>query len=97
VTKLVEFRAEDALRADISAATVVTLYMLPWFNERMKPNFQKMLKPGTRIVSHDFGIEGWQPDKMLKLPGYELKPADTNTSTHFTCGASPNRPELIQF
>jgi cyclopropane fatty-acyl-phospholipid synthase-like methyltransferase len=74
VSKLVEFRAEDALKADISAATVVTLYMLPWFNEQMKPNFQKMLKPGTRIVAHDFGIEGWQPDKMLKLPGYELKP-----------------------
>ena len=74
VSKLVEFRAEDALKADISAATVVTLYMLPWFNERMKPNFQKMLKPGARIVAHDFGIEGWQPDKMLKLPGYELKP-----------------------
>ena len=74
VSKLVEFRAEDALKADISTATVVTLYMLPWFNERMKPNFQKMLKPGTRIVAHDFGIEGWQPDKMLKLPGYELKP-----------------------
>jgi len=74
VSKLVEFRAEDALKADISTATVVTLYMLPWFNERMKPNFQKMLKPGARIVAHDFGIEGWQPDKMLKPPGYELKP-----------------------
>ena len=74
VSDLVEFRNEDALKADISAATVVTLYMLPWFNEQMKPNFQKMLKPGTRIVAHDFGIEGWQPDKMLKLPGYELKP-----------------------
>jgi predicted RNA methylase len=45
VSKLVEFRAEDALKADISAATVVTLYMLPWFNQRMKPNFQKMLSP----------------------------------------------------
>lgn len=51
VSKLVEFRAEDALKADISAATVVTLYMLPWFNERMKPNFQKMLKPGARVVA----------------------------------------------
>jgi len=33
----------------------------------------------------------------VKLSGYEFKPADTNTSTHFTCGASRNRPEIIQF
>ena len=41
VSQLVEFRAEDALKANISKATVVTLYMLPWFNEAMKPSFQK--------------------------------------------------------
>jgi len=74
VAHLVEFRAEDALKADISQATVVTLYMLPWFNEAMKPSFKKFLKPGTRIVAHDFGIEGWPPDRTVKLPGYELKP-----------------------
>jgi len=74
VSHLVQFRSEDALNADISAATVVTLYMLPWFNEKMKPNFQKMLKPGARIVAHDFGIEGWQPDVTVKLPDFETKP-----------------------
>jgi cyclopropane fatty-acyl-phospholipid synthase-like methyltransferase len=74
VSHLVEFRAEDALKADISAATVVTLYMLPWFNEAMKPNFKKMLKPGARIVAHDFGIEGWEPDKSEKLPKIEIMP-----------------------
>jgi cyclopropane fatty-acyl-phospholipid synthase-like methyltransferase len=73
VGHLVEFRNEDALKTDISRATVVTLYMLPWFNEAMKPNFKKMLKPGTRIVAHDFGIEGWEPNKTEKLPGFELK------------------------
>jgi precorrin-6B methylase 2 len=73
INHLAQFRDEDALKANISAATVVTLYMLPWFNEKMKPNFQKMLKPGARIVAHDFGIEGWEPDKTVKLPGYELK------------------------
>ena len=73
VSHLVEFRAEDALKADISPATVVTLYMLPWFNEEMKPNFKKYLKPGARIVAHDFGIEGWEPDKTVKLPDTELK------------------------
>jgi cyclopropane fatty-acyl-phospholipid synthase-like methyltransferase len=71
VSHLVEFRVEDALKTDISPATVVTLYMLPWFNEAMKPNFQKYLKPGSRIVAHDFGIEGWTPVKTEKLPEIE--------------------------
>lgn len=73
VSHLVEFRAEDALKADISKATVVTLYMLPWFNEAMKPSFKKFLKPGSRIVAHDFGIAGWEPDKTVKLPDPEKK------------------------
>jgi SAM-dependent methyltransferase len=73
VGDLVEFRSEDAMKADISPATVITLYMLPWFNEAMKPNFQKYLKPGSRIVAHDFGIEGWEPDKTLRLPEPEVK------------------------
>src|SRR6059036_2838663 len=62
VSHLVKFRSEDALNANISQATVVTLYMLPWFNEAMKPSFKKYLKPGARIVAHDFGIDGWKPD-----------------------------------
>ena len=73
ISHLVEFRVEDALKTDISPATVVTLYMLPWFNEAMKPNFQKYLKPGSRIVAHDFGIEGWTPVKTKKLPEIEYR------------------------
>ena len=73
VGHLVEFRAEDAMKIDLSPATVVTLYMLPWFNEAMKPNLKKYLKPGARIVAHDFGIEGWEPDETVKLPGIEQK------------------------
>ncbi len=73
VSHLVEFRAEDALKVDLSKATVVTLYMLPWFNEAMKPNFKKYLKHGARIVAHDFGIEGWEPDKTEKLSEPEKK------------------------
>jgi len=73
VNHLVEFRAEDALKADISKATVVTLYMLPWFNEAMIPSFKKHLRPGARIVAHDFGIEGWKPDKTENLLEPEKK------------------------
>lgn len=39
----------------------------------MRPSFQKYLKPGSRIVAHDFGIEGWEPDKTVKLPEPEIK------------------------
>ena len=73
VSRLVEFRAEDALHIDLSQATVVTLYMLPWFNEKIRPNLKKYLKPGARIVAHDFGIEGWPPDKSVKLPQLEIR------------------------
>ena len=74
VSHLVEFRAEDAMKVDLSKATVITLYMLPWFNEAMKPSFKKYLKPGARIVAHDFGIEGWEPNQTVKLPDPEKKP-----------------------
>jgi cyclopropane fatty-acyl-phospholipid synthase-like methyltransferase len=74
VSQLVDFRSEDALKTDLSPATVVTLYMLPWFNEAVKPNLQSMLRPGARIVAHDFGIEGWKPDKIEKLRQIEIKP-----------------------
>ena len=73
VSHLVQFRAEDAMKTDLSKATVVTLYMLPWFNEAMKPSLQKNLKPGARIVAHDFGIEGWEPDQTVKLSEIEIK------------------------
>ena len=73
VSHLVEFRAEDAFKTDLSQPTVVTLYMLPWFSEAMKPNFQKYLKPGARIVAHDFSIDGWPPVKTEKLPEIEYR------------------------
>lgn len=73
VSRRVEFRAEDAMKVDLSKATVITLYMLPWFNEAMKPSFKKYLKSGARIVAHDFGIEGWEPDKTVRLPDPEKK------------------------
>jgi cyclopropane fatty-acyl-phospholipid synthase-like methyltransferase len=69
----VEFRADDALKTDLSPASVVTLYMLPWFNEAMKPRFKQFLKPGARIVAHDYGIEGWEPDQTVKLAEPEIK------------------------
>jgi SAM-dependent methyltransferase len=63
VSHLVEFRAVDGLTVDISEATVVTLYMFKWFNNQMRPKLQR-LKPGSRIVAHDFDIDDWPPIKI---------------------------------
>src|SRR4029434_17627 len=63
VSHLVEFRAADGLTVDISQATVVTLYMFKWFNNQMRPKLQR-LKPGSRVVAHDFDIDDWKPTKI---------------------------------
>jgi SAM-dependent methyltransferase len=65
VEGLVDFREQDVLKADISGATVVTLYLLSSFNERLRPILTKQLKPGTRIVSHAFSMgPTWPADKI---------------------------------
>ena len=69
VTKLVSFRNEDLFEADFREATVVTLYLLPSLNEKLKPKLWKELKPGTRIVSHAFDMGDWEPEKTVDVPG----------------------------
>ena len=65
VEKLVEFRVQNVLEADVSPATVVTLYLLSSSNERLRPMLQKQLKPGARIVSHAFSMgRTWAADKV---------------------------------
>lgn len=65
----VEFRQRDLFDADIGDASVVTLYLLPSVNERLRPKLLAELKPGTRIVSHDFDMEDWKPVKQLETNG----------------------------
>jgi SAM-dependent methyltransferase len=69
VDHLVEFHVQDAFTVDISPATVVTLYMLPEFNAKLRPILDRQLKPGTRVVSHDYPIEGWRPDRVENVKG----------------------------
>lgn len=69
VEHLVEFRAEDAFMVDVSPATVVTLYMLPDFNAKLRPILDRQLRPGTRVVSHDYPVEGWLPDRVETVKG----------------------------
>jgi Methyltransferase domain len=65
----VEFRQQDLFEADFSEATVVTLYLLPELNVRLRPKLLQELKPGTRIVSHAFDMGDWKPDRVEQVYG----------------------------
>lgn len=69
VTNLVEFRQQDLFKTKFGEATVVTLYLLPDINVKLRPQLLKQLKPGTRIVSHDFDMGEWKPDKTVQVQG----------------------------
>ena len=61
VTALTRFDVGDVFAYDFSPATVVTMYLLPSVNLKLRPRLLKELKPGTRIVSHDFDMGDWEP------------------------------------
>lgn len=67
VETLVEIIEGDLLQADVSPATIVALYLLPDINDQIAPMLQKQLKPGARVVSHDFPISKWKLDRKLDL------------------------------
>jgi len=67
VTSKVEFRQADLFKSDFSEASVVTLYLLSTLNEKLHPILMKQLKPGTRIVSHDFPMGDWKPEKTITV------------------------------
>jgi predicted RNA methylase len=57
----------DALKTDLTSADVVTLYLLTSSNERLRPVLEAQLRPGARVVSHDFEIRGWKPEQTEKM------------------------------
>jgi ribosomal protein L11 methylase PrmA len=69
VAHLVQFRQEDLFQADFRDATIVTLYLLPDLNVKLRPKLWNELKPGTRIVSHQFEMGKWKPEKTLESEG----------------------------
>lgn len=73
VSDRVEIRREDVMKTDFSEATVITLYLLPSSNNLLRPKLIKM-KPGTRIVSHDFDIDDWE--------ALETKTVEVNGVSH---------------
>lgn len=73
VTDRVTFKVQDLFEADVSQATVVTLYLLPSVNQSLRPQLWKQLKVGTRIVSHSFDMgDAWPPEKTVRVAGKTL-------------------------
>jgi SAM-dependent methyltransferase len=68
----VDFRQEDLFSTDLRAATVVTLFLFPELNRRLKPKLLAELKPGTRIVSHRFELGDWLPERIVQSSGHPI-------------------------
>jgi precorrin-6B methylase 2 len=68
VADRVTFLEQDLYETDFSEATVLTLYLLPQLNVRLRPAIFRQLRPGDRIVSHAFDMAEWQADKTIKMP-----------------------------
>jgi len=66
--ELVDIRQGDALKVkDLEKASVLMLYMLPEFMEKLEPQIKKRLKPGTRIVAHDYPFPNMEPDQLVEF------------------------------
>ncbi|HEX9265836.1 MAG TPA: methyltransferase domain-containing protein [Candidatus Binatia bacterium] len=67
VENLVEIRQQDIRTVDLSGASVLTMYLLPEVNLMIRPNIWKQMKPGSRVVSHDFDMGDWKPLKTESI------------------------------
>ena len=63
----VRFEQRDVLQADVREATVITLYLLPEMMRALRARLLRELRPGTRIVSHDFDFGDWKPERTVSL------------------------------
>src|SRR4051812_253845 len=87
VSDRVRFVAGDLFQADLSRADVITVYLLPSIMNKLVPKLVKELKPGTRIVSHDYALEGMQYDRVLNFDFKEKLEISGTTTTvlyHYT-------------
>jgi SAM-dependent methyltransferase len=72
VDHLVDFKVQDLFDTDLSQASVITMYLLPDVNMKLRPALQK-LKPGTRIVSHDWDMGDWTPTLTVRIAAPDKK------------------------
>jgi hypothetical protein len=111
VEKLATFRQGDALKVKISDATVVTLYLLPGLLNQLRGRFISELRPGTRVVSHDFAFSEWMPDRKVTVDAPEkygaghwqstlylwIVPARVQGRWHAAVGKSADRSFIFTF
>jgi SAM-dependent methyltransferase len=95
VAEKASFRRADIFASDFSQATVVTMYLLPALNMKLRPQILSM-RPGTRVVSHSFSMEDWEADEISTLDGrrayFWLVPA--NVMGSWTLEAGPQKHEM---
>jgi hypothetical protein len=72
VSDLVRFRNEDMFHIDVHEATIVTLYLSEKLNVLLRPKLLSELRPGSRILSHDFLMGDWKPEKTVRVPWGKL-------------------------
>lgn len=83
------FREQDLFETDLTRATVITMYLLPDVNMKLRPRLQQ-LRAGTRIVSHDWHMGDWAPQRTIEVPspGKSVAPRDTSRLMLWVVGRS---------
>ena len=99
VSNNASFRRADIFQTDFSQATVITLYLLPALNMRLRPQILSM-KPGTRVVSHSFTMEDWEADEISTMDGrrayFWVVPANVMGSWNLDAGTAKGELNLEQ-
>jgi precorrin-6B methylase 2 len=72
VADRVQFLRQDLFETDLRAATVVTLYLMQSVNLELRPKLWRELRPGTRVVSHDFGMGDWPPEQVVSVDDHRI-------------------------
>jgi 16S rRNA G966 N2-methylase RsmD len=108
----VSFREQDVLQASIEEATVLTLYLLPGMMQSLQKKLMRELRPGTRIVSHDFPFGDWKPDREVSIDipekygtagqwkstlFYWVVPAQVHGAWHITVPGISPQPLAVTF
>lgn len=83
-----EFRQGNLYTADFTEATIVFLYLLPHLNLRLRPRLWQQLRPGARVISHQFDMGDWPPQQVLKL-----SPSEEDSTLYLWTIAAPGAPE----
>ena len=91
--RLVSFHKQDVLQTDISGASVLALYLLPSMMQSLRSKILSELKPGSRVVSHDFEFGEWQPDRKITVDAPDKYGSGSNWTSHVMLWVVPARVE----